>query len=212
MVAKRSTVLEQRLEQVKETQFQQKTSLEQMNRLATDTCEQQKRLVSDCERLNASVIDVKGTLVQSRKEILEKVDGLELSLETKIELLDAGLVMLTTESKRDSKRLGDDANENKQHLAAQLAVLNTEVTTNLEHKIKTLESQIPALEAGIRDVMRLQMDVHECKELFGDIPKLATLTHSIEDKLEALARDSEKSFSELAVDVQVLQVFTKSTL
>ena len=180
-------------------------------RLDRESAEQQQRLASTCDRLNTTVSDLSGDLDRLSKSATRHTENLALELQNKTALLDAELSALTSDSKQGRKKLRDDIDDNKKRLTGQLDALSQDTKMNIGDKLEQLLTRFESLEASSRDAQKLGTTVQLLKMDLSEVRGFSKFIEAAEDKIEQLGNDCEKRFSELEVDVQILQATSQAS-
>ena len=130
---------------------------------------------------------------------------MKTELDNKIDMQGQLHTALETETGRNDKKRRDEISDGKRSTEGKLDAMKATIEVNIDQRLKAVEEKMRPLESAVLVGQRAATDVSlmrlEVDELKGIVPMI----QDVQEENEKLEDKMKQQFSELEVDVQILQ-------
>jgi hypothetical protein len=142
---------------------------------------------------------------RTSRETSRRIDQMKTELDNKIDMQGQLHTALETETGRNDKKRRDEISDGKRSTEGKLDAMKATIEVNIDQRLKAVEEKMRPLESAVLVGQRAATDVSlmrlEVDELKGIVPMI----QDVQEENEKLEDKMKQQFSELEVDVQILQ-------
>jgi len=147
---------------------------------------------------------------RTSRDSSRRIDQMKTELDNKIDLQSQLHTALETDTGRNDKKRKEAIEDVKRSTEGKLDAMKATVEVNLDQRIKTLEEKLRPLETGVLAGQKASTDVTLVKMDIEELKGLATMIAEVQEETEKLEDKMKQQFSELEIDVQILQATQQS--
>lgn len=147
---------------------------------------------------------------RTSRDTSRRIDQMKTELDNKIDLQSQLHTALETDTGRNDKKRKEAIEDVKRSMEGKLDAIKATVEVNLDQRIKTLEEKLRPLETGVLAGQKASTDVTLIKMDIEELKGLATMIAEVQEETEKLEDKMKQQFSELEIDVQILQATQQS--